>query len=136
MSIQPFHTDTADIPALYTLQPTASGGRSLLASSSKIYKSLPPAHIATLAAPNWAFDNFGRLSAYTMRPLLHAVPTSSRPRVQLSFSRRPVTGSPVSSRTPTIPLLTPAQSAALDTVHFSGVAHALTVAQQQGDMVF
>jgi len=135
-SIQPFHTDTADILALYTLQPAASGGRSLLASSSKIYNSLPPAHIATLAAPNWAFDSFGRVPAYTMRPLLHAVPTSSRPRVQLSFSRRPLTGSPVSPRTPAIPSLTSAQSAALDTVHFSAAAHAITVAQQPGDMLF
>ncbi|KAI5855505.1 hypothetical protein BZA05DRAFT_241548 [Tricharina praecox] len=133
---QPFHTDTADILALYTLRPAFRGGRSLLASSSKIYNSLAPAHIATLAAPNWAFDSFGRTPSYTLRPLLYSVPSGTTRRIQLSFSRRPLTGSPVSPRTPTIPSLTPAQSAALDTVHFCGVAHALSVAQQPGDLLF
>ncbi|CCX30019.1 Similar to hypothetical protein [Tuber melanosporum Mel28]; acc. no. XP_002835447 [Pyronema omphalodes CBS 100304] len=134
---QPFHTDTGDVLALYSLQTASSGGRSILASSWKVYNELAsqhPAHISTLSQPNWAFDSFGRAPAFTYRPLLHLLPESKR--VLLSFSRRPLTGSPVSPRTPTIPPLTSTQSDALDTVHFTALAHAVYIRQQRGDLQY
>ncbi|KAI5811902.1 hypothetical protein BZA77DRAFT_253974 [Pyronema omphalodes] len=135
---QPFHTDTADLLSLYCLNPAFSGGRSILASSWKVYNELSsshPAHIHTLSKCNWAFDTFGRSGAsYTLRPLLHHLPKSGR--VQLSFSRRPLTGSPVSPRTQGIPELTTEQSDALDTVHFTALAHAVYVLQQKGDLQY
>ncbi|KAI5784319.1 hypothetical protein FPQ18DRAFT_418225 [Pyronema domesticum] len=135
---QPFHTDTADLLSLYCLNPAVSGGRSILASSWKVYNELAtlhPAHICTLAKGDWAFDTFGRSgAAYNMRPLLHLLPKSGR--VQFSFSRRPLTGSPVSPRTKGIPDLTSKQSDALDTVHFTALAHAVHITQQKGDLQY
>lgn len=147
---QPFHTDTADLLALYTLQPAAQGGRSLLASSWRVYNSLASSHIDTLAKCNWAFDTFGRKPAYEMRPLLHAIPiesstdgtpnaipfNESNTRVLLSYSRRPLTGSPVSPRTPGIPALTTTQIDALDTVHFTAAAHSIAINLQAGDIQY
>jgi alpha-ketoglutarate-dependent taurine dioxygenase len=78
--------------------------------------------------------SFGRTPAFTYRPLLHLLPESKR--VLLSFSRRPLTGSPVSPRTPTIPPLTSTQSDALDTVHFTALAHAVYIRQQRGDLQY
>ena len=72
-----------------------------------------------------------------MRPLLHMVPAGpSAQRVLLSYSRRPLTGSPVSPRTPSIPPLTAEQSDALDTLHFTAAAHSLSIQLQAGDMQF
>lgn len=61
---------------------------------------------------------------------------SSAQRVLLSFSRRPLTGSPVSPRTPSIPPLTAVQSDALDTLHFTAAAHSLAIQLRAGDMQF
>ncbi|KAF8541099.1 hypothetical protein BDD12DRAFT_986806 [Trichophaea hybrida] len=137
---QPFHTDTSDLLALYTLAPAAHGGRSILSSSWKVYNELAsqhPAHIKTLSEANWAFDSFGRTPAFSYRPLLHHLPTSSpEGRVLLSFSRRPLTGSPVSPRTLGIPSLTTNQSDALDTVHFTALAHSISIRQYAGDLQF
>lgn len=136
---QPFHADTADIIALYTLSTPKSGGRSLLASSGKIYNEIAsqyPKHIVELAKNNWAYDTFGRQSAYNIRPLLHSLPGASPLPVLLSFSRRPLTGSPVSTRTEGIPSLTIEQSDALDTVHFTAAAHSIAITQQPGDMQY
>jgi hypothetical protein len=68
---------------------------------------------------------------------MHHLPTSSPSgRVLLSFSRRPLTGSPVSPRTPGIPSLTTEQSDALDTVHFTALAHSISIRQYAGDLQY
>lgn len=51
------------------------------------------------------------------------------------FSRRPLTGSPVSPRTPGIPAMTERQAEALDTVHFLAVEHQLRISAQKGDIL-
>ena len=136
---QPFHADTADIIALYTLSIPESGGRSLLASSGMIYNEvagLYPQHIVELAKNNWAYDTFGRKPAYNMRPLIHKLDKGSPLPVLLSFSRRPLTGSPVSPRSEGVPTLTVEQSDALDTVHFTADAHKISITQLPGDIQY
>lgn len=136
---QPFHTDTGDILALYALETAPKGGRSKLASSAQIYNDLAalrPDHVHTLSSP-WPFDSFSAavdatVPPYRERPLLF----HQDGRVILSFSRRPLTGSKVSPRTPGIPSLTEAQAEALDAVHFTAERHALVLNQQRGDMQF
>lgn len=50
------------------------------------------------------------------------------------FSRRPITGSPSSPRSPGVPLMTEAQAEALDMVHFLAMKHRLTLKLRRGDI--
>jgi len=54
----------------------------------------------------------------------------------ISFSRRPITGSSVSPRSPGIPSLTETQAEVLDAVHFAAERHCLSIDSRQGDMLF
>ena len=54
----------------------------------------------------------------------------------LNFSRRILTGAPVSPRTPGIPPITEAQAEALDAVHFTALKHQLSIPMQRGDLRF
>jgi hypothetical protein len=50
------------------------------------------------------------------------------------FSRRPITGSPTSPRSPDVPPLTEVQAEALDMVHFLSQKHCLTMRLRRGDI--
>jgi Taurine catabolism dioxygenase TauD, TfdA family len=52
----------------------------------------------------------------------------------LCFSRRPITGSPTSPRTPGVPPISEVQAEALDMVHFLAVKHKLTMRLERGDI--
>lgn len=80
----------------------------------------------------FSFYSFGRNPPYHQRSLLHL----SNNKPILNFSRRVLTGSPESPRTPGIPPITEAQAEALDAVHFSALRHSLEIELQAGDMVF
>jgi hypothetical protein len=54
----------------------------------------------------------------------------------LIFSRRNLTGSSVTPRTPEIPPITEAQAEALDAVHFCAMKHSLKLRLIAGDMCF
>jgi hypothetical protein len=56
---QPFHTDTGDIIALYSLNEAECGGESQLASMATIYNHISkmrPDIIRRLSSPSWIFD--------------------------------------------------------------------------------
>ena len=57
-------------------------------------------------------------------------------KVILNFSRRVLTGHPLSPRTPDIPGLTEAQAEALDAVHYIAKAHKLNFTTVKGEMRF
>lgn len=50
------------------------------------------------------------------------------------FSRRPITGSPTSPRSPDVPPMTEIQAEALDMVHFTAVKHCVTMKLKRGDI--
>lgn len=50
------------------------------------------------------------------------------------FSRRPITGSPTSPRSPGVPRVTETQAEALDMVHFTALKHKVTMRLQRGDI--
>src|SRR5579862_2839977 len=50
------------------------------------------------------------------------------------YSRRPITGSPSSPRSPGAPPMTERQAEALDMVHFTAEEHALSMELQRGDI--
>lgn len=77
-------------------------------------------------------NRFGRNPPYHQRALLHYY--AKRPI--LIFSRRNLTGSSVTPRTPEIPPITEAQAEALDAVHFCAMKHSLKLKLIAGDMCF
>jgi hypothetical protein len=50
------------------------------------------------------------------------------------YSRRPITGSPTSPRSPGVPPMTERQAEALDMVHFTAKEHALSIQLRRGDI--
>lgn len=94
--------------------------------------SLPlliPEHAADHHFPH---VSFGRRPAYHRRALLHRWGD----KIALVFSRRTLTGSEATPRTPSIPGMTAAQAEALDTVHFTADAHRVAIDPHAGDMFF
>jgi len=77
-------------------------------------------------------SRFGRNPPYITRALLH----SWRDKISMIFSRRNLTGSEATPRSPGIPPITDAQALALDTVHFTAAAHCVRFQPHLGDMFF
>jgi len=75
---------------------------------------------------------YGRDPAYYNRALLYY----HDEKTLINFSRRVLTGHPISPRTKGIPGLTEAQAEALDAVHFTAKKHKLNFATEKGDMRF
>ena len=75
---------------------------------------------------------FGRDPPYHQRPLLFY----HEDRLFLNFSRRLLTGSAQSPRTPNIPAMTEAQAEALDAVHFIAERHSVVIDMLPGDLRF
>ncbi|RDI78681.1 hypothetical protein Vi05172_g11250 [Venturia inaequalis] len=131
---QPFHNDVCDILAMYVQEQAADGGESHLASCAKIYNEIAatrPDVIHTLAAPNWVFDKHQTPAYWNQRSILFNFESKSP---GFCFSRRPITGSPTSPRTPGVPPISEVQAEALDMVHFLAVKHKLTMRLQRGDI--
>lgn len=78
------------------------------------------------------YSSSGRNPPYHQRALLHI----SDDKPILNFSRRVLTGSSESPRSPGIPPITEAQAEALDAVHFSAQKHSLELELKAGDMSF
>ncbi|GAB1312430.1 TauD/TfdA-like domain-containing protein [Madurella fahalii] len=132
---QPFHTDVCDILAMYVQEVAAEGGQFKIASSGQIYNQIAanrPDVIHTLAASDWVFDRFSDPPSWDTRPLL--LPFGSH-GPSFFYSRRPLTGSPVSPRTPGIPAMTERQAEALDMVHFAAVENQLSISAKRGDII-
>ncbi|OCL07417.1 Clavaminate synthase-like protein [Glonium stellatum] len=130
---QPFHNDVCDILAMYVQEQAAGGGESHLASSAKIYNEIAatrPDVIHTLADPSWIFDKYTP-AYWNTRAILFNY-TGKGPG--FCFSRRPITGSPTSPRSPGVPPMTEIQAEALDMVHFTAVKHQLSMRLQRGDI--
>ena len=66
-----------------------------------------------------------------MRPLLFNFQTHGP---GFCYSRRQITGSPTSPRTPGVPSMTEEQAEALDMVHFTGWRHKLEIHLERGDI--
>ncbi|KAF2104879.1 Clavaminate synthase-like protein [Rhizodiscina lignyota] len=131
---QPFHTDVCDILAMYVQNQAPEGGESHLASCGKIYNDIArtrPDVIHTLAEPNWIFDKHQKPAYWNRRQLLFNFKDHGP---GFCFSRRPITGSPASPRSPGVPPMTEVQAEALDMVHFTAVEHKLTMQLQRGDI--
>ncbi|KAK5449277.1 hypothetical protein LTS15_008819 [Exophiala xenobiotica] len=134
---KPFHTDTiCDTLALLCRSCSASGGRSILASSAAVYNELAatrPDLIHVLAKEDWPFDTYGRDPPYYRRALLYW----HEGHVILNFSRRLLTGKPpFSPRSRGIPGLNEAQAEALDAVTFTAVKYEFRTSVQKGDIRF
>lgn len=75
---------------------------------------------------------YGRDPAYYNRAILF----HHEGKAFMNFSRRVLTGHPISGRTLRIPSLTEAQAEALDAVHFTAQKHKLNFATEKGEMRF
>lgn len=133
---QPFHADLfCDILALYYLNHAKTGGETSLASSWKVYNELAasrPDVIHTLAENNWTHDTYGCNPPFYQQPLLY----NHDGKIILNFSRRILTGAPMTPRSTDIPPLTETQAEALDALHFCAQEHSLKLNSKKGDMLF
>lgn len=136
---QPFHTDpTADVIAMFVLQPSIRGGQGTLCPVASIYNDLAstrPDLLCELAKPDWPFDRppNGQGSVYH-RPVMFLGGQSAAP--EMLFSRGALIRSPQKFRLADVPLLSRRQGAALDAVHFSAEGMAYRVEYQKGDVIF
>lgn len=131
---QPFHNDVCDILAMYVQEQASEGGESHLASAAQIYNDIAesrPDGIHALADDSWVFDKHRTPVYWNSRALLFNFENKGP---AFCFSRRPITGSPTSPRSPGVPPMTEIQAEALDMVHFTGVKHQLTMRLQRGDI--
>ncbi|KAF1986479.1 Clavaminate synthase-like protein [Aulographum hederae CBS 113979] len=131
---QPFHTDVCDVLAMYVQEQAAEGGDSHLASGARIYNEIArtrPDVIHTLADPSWIFDKHQTPAYWNTRALLFSFEEHGP---GFCFSRRPITGSPTSPRSPGVPPMTEVQAEALDMVHFLAKKYSLTMRLQRGDI--
>lgn len=131
---QPFHNDVCDILAMYVQETATQGGESYLSSAAQIYNEIAatrPDVIHTLAKNDWIFDKHRTPAVWNTRALLFNFKGKGP---GFCFSRRPITGSPTSPRSPGVPPLTEAQAEALDMVHFVGIKHQLSMTLQRGDI--
>lgn len=133
---QPFHADmVCDILALFHLDAAREGGETLLASAWTIYNQLAatrPDIIEILSRDDWAHDTFGWNPAYTRRPLLF----HHDQKIIMNFSRRVLTGTPMTPRSEELPPMSEAQAEALDAVHFCALENSVKIRLQAGDMCF
>jgi hypothetical protein len=132
---QPFHTDVCDILAMQVQELAAEGGDFQIASSGRVYNEIAakrPDVIHTLAANEWIFDRFSEPPSWDVRPVL--LPFGPH-GPSFFYSRRPLTGSPVSPRTLGIPAMTERQAEALDMVHFTAMENQLRISAQKGDII-
>ncbi|KAI0407889.1 Clavaminate synthase-like protein [Xylaria palmicola] len=133
---QPFHTDLlCGILVMYFIDRAAIGGDVLLASSWKVYNELAstrPDLIEVLGKDDWVHDTFGRNPPYHQRALFHYW----QEKLVLIYSRRNLTGSASTPRSPNIPPLSEAQAEALDAIHFTAAANCVSHTPEAGDMVF
>ena len=79
-----------------------------------------------------SLDSFGLNPPFYRRALLHY---NGRYPI-LNFSRRIITGAPMTPRTPDNPPVTESQAEALDALHFCASKHALKLHLKTGDMCF
>ena len=131
---QPFHNDVCDILAMYVQETAAEGGESHVCSAAQVYNDIAatrPDVIHTLARDDWVFDKHRTPAYWNTRALLFNFGDKGP---GFCFSRRPITGSPTSPRSPGVPPMTEVQAEALDMVHFVGVKHQHTMALQRGDI--
>ncbi|KAF1978799.1 Clavaminate synthase-like protein [Bimuria novae-zelandiae CBS 107.79] len=131
---QPFHNDVCDILAMYVQETAAEGGESHVTSAAQIYNEIAvtrPDVIHTLSKNDWIFDKHRTPAYWNTRALLFNFDGKGP---GFCFSRRPITGSPTSPRSPGVPPMTEVQAEALDIVHFVGVKHQLTLELQRGDI--
>lgn len=131
---QPFHNDVCDILAMYVQETAAQGGESHVASAAQIYNDIAAARpdvIHTLSRDDWIFDKHRTPAHWNTRALLFDF-ASKGPG--FCFSRRPITGSPTSPRSPGVPPMSEVQAEALDMVHFTGVKHQHTMSLRRGDI--
>lgn len=75
---------------------------------------------------------------YKLRPLLYYQPATERgpERLMIQYSRRNLTGYMDCKRSANIPPLTEAQAEALDAIHFTAEAHAVSLDFRKGDIQF
>lgn len=131
---QPFHNDVCDILAMYVQETAAEGGESQVSSAAQIYNEIAatrPDVIHTLSKDDWVFDKHKTPAYWNTRALLFNFEGKGP---GFCFSRRPITGSPTSPRSPGVPPMTEIQAEALDMVHFLGVKHQLSMKLQRGDI--
>ncbi|KAF8850035.1 Clavaminate synthase-like protein [Acephala macrosclerotiorum] len=131
---QPFHSDLGDVVSLYSLQSSASGGASNVASTAQVYNELAktrPDIIHTLSSV-WAVDGFGGTPPYRLRPLLF----HHGGHVILNFARRLLTGYGCYRRSQYLPAITEAQAEALDAIEFTARKFAVTMTLEAGDIQF
>ncbi|KAF2669054.1 Clavaminate synthase-like protein [Microthyrium microscopicum] len=131
---QPFHNDVCDVLAMYVQEEAAEGGESHLASSAKVYNEIAanrPDAIHTLSQPNWIFDKHRVPAFYNTRALLFNFGARGP---AFCFSRRPITGSPTSPRSPGVPPMSEVQAEAIDMVHFTAWKNKVTIKLRRGDI--
>ncbi|KAF7294661.1 Clavaminate synthase-like protein [Mycena indigotica] len=131
---QVFHTDIGDLIALLSIQQSASGGVSRLASSGFIYNEIAKTRpdLIHVLKDNWPLDRFGGDPPYTERPVLY----NEDGHIVIQYSRRHFTGYGEQIRSTNIPPISEAQAEALDMLHFLAEKHSLGLNFQKGDIQY
>ncbi|KAF7323259.1 Clavaminate synthase-like protein [Mycena chlorophos] len=131
---QVFHTDVGDLIALLSIQQSASGGVSRLASSGFVYNEIAKTRpdLIHVLKENWVLDRFGGDPPYSQRPVLY----NEDGHIVIQYSRRHFTGYGTQVRSADIPPITEAQAEALDTLHFLAEKHSLGLNFQKGDIQY
>ncbi|KAJ7063600.1 hypothetical protein C8F01DRAFT_1279522 [Mycena amicta] len=131
---QVFHTDIGDLIALLSIQQSASGGVSRLASSGFVYNEIAKTRpdLIEVLKNNWTLDRFGGDPPYAERPVLY----NEDGHIVIQYSRRHFTGYGEQVRSPNIPPITEAQAEALDMLHFLAEKHSLGLNFKKGDIQY
>ncbi|KAI8808193.1 putative TfdA family oxidoreductase [Cladochytrium replicatum] len=139
--VQVFHTDAipgGNIASFLVINAAEKGGESQVASIGRVYNDIAkyrPDVVRTLAS-NWLLDNsnypHGKAGDFADRPLLYY----ENNRIVAAIARRSVTGYGIWGRHKSLPRATEEQKEALDTLHFLGEKHGLTIPIRRGDIQF
>ncbi|OAP64477.1 hypothetical protein AYL99_00449 [Fonsecaea erecta] len=132
----PFHTDAGQIVSLYTIVGSKSGGRTYLASTSRIVEEMAkhcPDLIPVLVRPWSIIPTIPGAECGSERPLLFYDPKG---KPIISCSRARITGTPSQPRPRSLPPLSEEQMLALDALHYFGQAVATPFDLETGHMLF
>ncbi|KAF3912455.1 hypothetical protein ABW20_dc0103813 [Dactylellina cionopaga] len=129
-----FHTDVGDILGLYAVELPASGGETLLASSSQAYNELAASRPDLLheLVQKWAFFHSQNYQL-DGTPLLNNAPGD---KLVFNYSRIPVTGFRTEGPNPTLPPPSEKRLEAMDLINKIMTKNAFAPPRERGDILY